>query len=540
MILNLSWLLRARLVTTTSSLALFAVTACGDAGMDLYEPEYVSDTTSYPYSDASTTNDFYPPPEKELVIQSPEAGKDFVFVASTELDSVAKINARTLEIQSVGVGDRPTQVRTRPTINTAAVLNLGSSDVTIIHASLDADDVIARVKIDRHLNTMVMSPTGQHVVIYFDEKVAEDGDTPGSFQLINVVRTVAGREIMASLPVDFHVRDVQFDESGNHAYIVTDDTLRVIDLDAVCDDPSSYDPADRTSLIDDAIAVPDDREVAITSDGRFAVVRSRTFAGLIMLRIGTTQRKTVELSAPPTDLDLRPDGSGALAVIRDTSELVLIGLPETFDDPTAIRVIQAPDTIPIGQAQLTADSCFAIVFSTAVPSATIGRLDMCSEELLTHRLGSGKLITGATLSPTGNWIFIAHEAELQSPDPVAKLNGFTLLQFDSDANEHRPFDKLFQTDAGTSGVVFTADDAHIFALVHDDADTVRQSVHVVLDSLYSSVEDLGSPPVLIGALPAADRVYIAQEHPVGRISFIDVLTGRIQTVTGFELNSRIK
>ncbi|PJB36530.1 MAG: hypothetical protein CO108_23125, partial [Deltaproteobacteria bacterium CG_4_9_14_3_um_filter_63_12] len=135
---------------------------------------------------------------------------------------------------------------------------------------------------------------------------------------------------------------------------------------------------------------------------------------------------------------------------------------------------------------------------------------------------------------------IAHEAELQSPDPVAKLNGFTLLQFDSDANEHRPFDKLFQTDAGTSGVVFTADDAHLFALVHDDADTVRQSVHVVLDSLYSSVEDLGSPPVLIGALPAADRVYIAQEHPVGRISFIDVLTGRIQTVTGFELNSRIK
>jgi hypothetical protein len=51
---------------------------------------------------------------------------------------------------------------------------------------------------------------------------------------------------------------------------------------------------------------------------------------------------------------------------------------------------------------------------------------------------------------------------------------------------------------------------------------------------------LGSPPVSVGAIPGSRRVFIGQDHPDGRISFVDWATGELESVTGFELNSRIR
>jgi hypothetical protein len=52
--------------------------------------------------------------------------------------------------------------------------------------------------------------------------------------------------------------------------------------------------------------------------------------------------------------------------------------------------------------------------------------------------------------------------------------------------------------------------------------------------------ELGSPPTSVGAVPSSKRAFVGQDHPDGRISFIDWTTSSIETVTGFELNSRIR
>jgi hypothetical protein len=41
-------------------------------------------------------------------------------------------------------------------------------------------------------------------------------------------------------------------------------------------------------------------------------------------------------------------------------------------------------------------------------------------------------------------------------------------------------------------------------------------------------------------VPRSKKVFIGQEHRDGRIAFIDWETGEIESVTGFELNSRIR
>ena len=51
--------------------------------------------------------------------------------------------------------------------------------------------------------------------------------------------------------------------------------------------------------------------------------------------------------------------------------------------------------------------------------------------------------------------------------------------------------------------------------------------------------DLASPPIAVGVVAGARRAFIAQEHPEGRLTFVDLETGIARTLTGFELASRV-
>jgi hypothetical protein len=62
---------------------------------------------------------------------------------------------------------------------------------------------------------------------------------------------------------------------------------------------------------------------------------------------------------------------------------------------------------------------------------------------------------------------------------------------------------------------------------------------IELDSGVVRTIPLGSPPAAIGLLPDSNKIFVSQRHPLGRVSFIDVPTGQVRTVTGFDLNSQI-
>src|SRR5690606_20264346 len=239
-----------------------------------------------------------------------------------------------------------------------------------------------------------------------------------------------------------------------------DDYLHILDLDAVVDDPDRWDPAARTSLVDDPTAPLDDREVLVTPDGDWAVIRRLSVPRLTLVEIGSGDQVVVDLSGAPTDVDLTNNGAGVLAVVRETAELVLFDIPADAQAEIVPTVVQSPMDIPIGQALLRPGGTQAIVFSTAADRATTGQPDLSSATLDTWRLGSGKSIAGAALSPTGDRVFIQHLSQPESMNPVERLHGFSILEFETEENDGRPFDKLFQTDADISGLVFTRDGQH--------------------------------------------------------------------------------
>jgi hypothetical protein len=64
---------------------------------------------------------------------------------------------------------------------------------------------------------------------------------------------------------------------------------------------------------------------------------------------------------------------------------------------------------------------------------------------------------------------------------------------------------------------------------------------VRLDTMQEDFLELASPPATAatGIVEEVGRGFVAQTHPEGRITFIDLETAQAHTITGFELAARI-
>ena len=102
--------------------------------------------------------------------------------------------------------------------------------------------------------------------------------------------------------------------------------------------------------------------------------------------------------------------------------------------------------------------------------------------------------------------------------------------------------KIVATDAVPQDVAFS-DPAAGTALVtvHDSSSTVYGVYVVGLANLEQNFVALASEPLpgATGIVPEAKRGFVAQKHPEGRITFIDLDTGVAQTLTGFEIAARV-
>ena len=97
--------------------------------------------------------------------------------------------------------------------------------------------------------------------------------------------------------------------------------------------------------------------------------------------------------------------------------------------------------------------------------------------------------------------------------------------------------KLQVTPAPPGVFTIVPDGSYLFLLFGSG---VREVQKVETKSFLVTSSQLGSPPISLGSVPKSERVFVNQEHPDGRITFIDWKTSKARTVTGFELNSRIQ
>ena len=270
-----------------------------------------------------------PPPEIELeeTFTSPVATGKFVWTANPATDRVALVNAADLTVQSVEVGQGPTYIAAVPSpdgsaVNRAIVINVEGDDASLL---TERDSVVSEQRIPLHpqANSWAISASGRWAIAWTDVDAIEVSDPTEGFQALTVIRVPdvdAGPDAEGEayrLTAGYRPHRVFISEDESYAFVVCEPGITVIelgDVPAVEQDLSLAPPASG-----DAEA----RDVSITPDGRFALVRREGDARVEILEVETGEATVIPLSGAVTDLDLMADGSRAIAVVRQVARDVV-------------------------------------------------------------------------------------------------------------------------------------------------------------------------------------------------------------------------
>jgi hypothetical protein len=153
-----------------------------------------------------------------------------------------------------------------------------------------------------------------------------------------------------------------------------------------------------------------------------------------------------------------------------------------------------------------------------------------------------KTIRHVQLNPAGDKAIIVHARSPGDPQQAPTFEAFIDRSFGYSVFDlAQGFAKL-QITPVDPGMLAFPEGARTAYVVLDGGNAlgaVAQLQTIELDTGVVRTSKLGSPPDSVGVLPGAGTAFVAQRHPLGRVSFFDIATGDVRTITGFDLNSLI-
>jgi hypothetical protein len=520
--------------------------ATGAAGAPAARAPDIVDTLA---AEQETTVDF----------QLPQASEHYVYAMNPSAGTVAIIDATTQAIQTIKTGAEPTYLRTLEGTDDAVVLNVGSNKASILRMR-DERAQKSDLPVNAGANAIAVAPDGKHVIVYYNANYKSAGKSPGSFQDVAVL-TISddpADDSAVGMTVGFQPRDVFFDSRGARAFVVTDDGVSVLDFEQIEREGPGI-----AKLVTFGGAVDQKNlDVAITPDGEFALARTDDQSALHLVELRTGQVRTLDLAgmfpsetteedAGPaarrvivTDLDLMPTGREALAALRNQSAIVRLALPQAFEDPSRVRTIFVDGEV-VGSLTIAPDGKTALAYTTATPELERVVIVDLDSDVAPRTALLRKSVRAVAYTPDSSTAVITHEKLLGSPDepgltPEAQVDrsyGYSLLRLGTGDV------KLQRTATQLGPIAMVPDASYLFILFRDDALQLREVQRVALKSfLVDPIIALENPPISMGVARASGAVFVNLEHPDGRMTFIDweQPVEKLKTVTGFELNSRIR
>jgi hypothetical protein len=474
------------------------------------------------------------PPERELEgsYRTPIATGRYVWTANPDSGKVALIDAFSLSVRLTDAGFGPTYLAAVPDpgqsdANKAIVLNVRSSDATLLH--VQADGSLGSVTVPTHTgaNAWAISPSGKWAAAWSNADLVERPDPTDGFQEITVIALTPGAEHATRLSVGYRPSTLAFNAGETRLFAVCEPGISVVALDGAT--PSVL---DLVEVSEDPLDAPASRDVTITRDGTLALVRRDGSSDVRFVPLDGSTPTALTLSGAVTDLDLSEDGRRAVAVVRERSELSVLPIPEAISDPTIVETASIPGEV-FGSVSLSPDASAALLFTNAVPNdrLTVVRL-VAGPDYLSHR-------TVAVKSPV-RAVFAAPDARhalvLQDPaENSTKAGAFSIV---STSAEIAP--KIVSTDAPAEAVALSAPSTdRAIVTVRDEARRIFGAYLVRMPSLQVDLLKLASPPLATGIVGAARQGFVAQKHPEGRITFVDLESGSARTLTGFELGAKV-
>ncbi len=524
---------RASLPWAASILGLvWSVFACGsnmDEGSEAYSlPPGTSGAGGWapPKADAAADAAAEPlPPEQELEssYQSPVATGRFVWIANPTSGQVAFVDATTLKVSTVAAGNGPTTMAAVPhaTDDVAIVINVRSHDATVLRRRPDGNLQTSTVAVHSGANSWTVSKQGRWAVAWSDFRKVDSPNQLEGFQEVTVVDLTEGTEKSTRLSVGYRPVAVAFTADETRAFAVTQDGISVMDLTAQAPSALKLTPISSNPL-DDTLA----QDVEITPDGAYALVRDSASGAVRVVVINEDKLVEVHLPGACTDMDLVADGSKALAAIRDKDAIAILPIPQIATDPSGFELVHVA-TATVGSIVVASDAPVALLYTNAMVQERITSLSFVESPATVNTLKLHAPVLAAFLSSDASRAIVLHTS-------LYSESSFSVLSLQPQLPA-----KIMTALAPITAVGLTRTGDR--AILGERSDVSKVYGAYLVHGATQQVDryTLGSPPIAVGIVTGAARAYIAQEHPEGRITFVDLDTGLARTLTGFELAARV-
>jgi hypothetical protein len=520
----------------------------------------------------------------ESAFQSPVATGQVVWTANPTSGRVAYIDATTFDVATVLAGDGPTYLAAvaDPVDDVAIVLNVLSQNATLLR---DHEGVLTTTTYPAspNANAWAVSASGRWAIAWTNTSILTDAGATQGFQDVEVIDLLAPSADGGAAPqpptdliVGFRPVQVVYAEppadagalTETRAYAVTEDGISVIDL---VDGPApkvianyplsapasalappeastpSDDGGDDASASSDAASGDDAAaslsspsapaagtapDVSITPDGSYALVRQDGVPSITVVSLLDGTTTAVALPALPTDLTLSPDGTFAIAVLRDISTVVTLPIPGIAADPTAFTSTTIAGQT-IGRALVTPDAKSAILFTTAAPVSSLTILSLGATPTANTIALHAPVLAVFPTSDSANAIV------LHNITPSDGVEGaFSIVPIASSLPAN-----LVSLPAPPTAVALAPSGDRALVTMSDPASATFGAYLAKMPSLQAIPYPLASAPLAAGIVAGASAAYVTENYAEGRITFIDLQAdggaGGARTITGFELGARI-
>ena len=470
------------------------------------------------------------PPEQEVEssYESPVATGRYVWVANPASGRVAFVDAVTLEVRTTQAGNGPTQLAgvPHPTDDVAVVINELSEDATVLRANAQGALDSVTLPIAQKSDAWAVANGGRWAIAWTDARLEENTSAAQGFQDVTVLDLTPGAEDDTRLSVGYRPVALRFGADDTHAYAVTQDGISVIDLEA----PGGPATTKIVAISDNPLEDPGTRDVTITPDGDYAFVRRDGSEVVTVVALADGARTEVELEGAVTDLDLSPDGSRAVAVVRDAGVAAILPVPDIASSPDGFETVKVEEVVA-GSVAMADDAPVAVLYSNVSVQERVASLRFDTSPAMVEPLKLHSPVLAVFLAANGASAIVLHSG---LDDESEYAGAFSVLNLAPKLPA-----KIEGTLAPPTAVALTPSGDYAVLAERDDAKRVYGAYLVGMANQQVDRYELASPPIAVGAMEEAKRAFVAQEHPEGRLTFIDTDTGLVRTLTGFELGARV-
>jgi DNA-binding beta-propeller fold protein YncE len=502
-----------------------------------YEPGPAADAGAS-YQDVSAPDEPYVEvPEEEFAFHSSAVGAEHVFIVDKNRDQVVFVDALSLKIRAVKVGDAPVLVKAFPGQDAVVVLNEGSNTVSLVRVDAEHQAAVSHFEVLPGANTVEVSPFGDYAVIYYQHQ--EGGTNLGTLNAVDVLRITEGDEAIVEVSTGFRPSGVTFSEDGARLFVVSQAGLTRVRLPEDVDTPGFSAPL---PLVDDTLLNQLDREVLVTADGAFAVTRIIGEDKLSVLDIDAKVAVDFSLGERfPSDIDLVPGTHEAIVTYRDAGQIERIDLDSLVDESTPLdEAIDTLDTdaLTLGLCRVSDDGAVALFYSTQSEHRVMARLSLTQGNAKLKPIPMSKTVRIVEIDPSSRFGVVYHTKEPGTPSPtddfetiIAKSHGYSVLDIASS------YVQPFITDHEPQDLVFLPEHGRMFVLLPDPGNVQHMVEEVDFARFLATSHTLFARPLSIQAFQGDPRAVVLEEHLSGRLTFIDSDSGEVESVTGFQLNA---